>query len=66
MVATAPGAIPSGNSAASGPANGTPGGLVCNNGSTQTANNCAGNGGLWEPDLKTREIIYGAGVMVKF
>ena len=63
---TAPGAIPSGNSAASGPANGTPGGLVCNNGSAQTANNCAGNGGLWEPDLKTREIVFGAGVMVKF
>jgi hypothetical protein len=27
---------------------------------------CAGEGGVWFPDLRTREAIWGAGVMVKF
>jgi hypothetical protein len=63
---TAPGAQPSGSGAASGPSNGTPGGLVCNDGSSQTANGCANDGGVWQPDLHTREIVFGAGVMLKF
>ncbi len=45
---------------------GSPSQLVCNNGSTVGADNCAVEGGVWNPDLRTREIIYGAGVMVKF
>jgi hypothetical protein len=39
---------------------------VCNDGSSQIANGCANNGGVWQPDLRTREIVFGAGVMVKF
>jgi hypothetical protein len=46
--------------------NGAPGSFVCNNGSTQAADNCAGEGGTWFPDLRKRELIWGAGVMVKF
>jgi hypothetical protein len=61
---TAPGALPSGSGAASGNVNGTPGGFVCNNG--MAGSNCAANGGLWEPDLRVRETILGAGVLVKF
>lgn len=61
---TAPGAQPSGSGAASGNVTGTPGGFVCNNGTP--GSNCAANGGLWEPDLRTKETILGAGVMVKF
>jgi hypothetical protein len=45
---------------------GSPSQLVCNNGSTVGADNCAAEGGVWNPDLRTREIIYGAGVLVKF
>ena len=63
---TAPGALPAGGGAASGNVNGTPGGLVCNNGTTANAPSCAGAGGLWQPDLQTREIVYGVGVLVKF
>ena len=46
--------------------NGSPGSLVCNNNSVAGADNCAAEGGLWFPDLVTREVIWGAGVMVKF
>ena len=40
--------------------------FVCNNGSTIGPDNCANEGGIWFPDLRTRELIWGAGVMVKF
>jgi hypothetical protein len=45
---------------------GAPASFVCNNGSTIGTDNCASAGGLWFPDLVTREVIWGAGVMVKF
>ena len=45
---------------------GAPSSFVCNNGSVAGADNCASAGGVWFPDLQTREIIWGAGVMVKF
>jgi Putative beta-barrel porin-2, OmpL-like. bbp2/Carboxypeptidase regulatory-like domain len=48
------------------PAGGSPSNYVCNNGSAMGGDNCAGEGGVWYPDLRTREIIWGAGVMVKF
>ena len=46
--------------------NGSPGQMVCNNGSVIGASNCAGEGGVWYPDLRTSELIWGAGIMVKF
>jgi hypothetical protein len=45
---------------------GAPSSYVCNNGSIAGADSCASGGGLWYPDLQTREVIWGAGVMVKF
>jgi hypothetical protein len=45
---------------------GSPGSYVCNNGTTVASDNCATEGGVWYPDLRTRELIWGAGVMVKF
>src|SRR5579862_3721595 len=45
---------------------GSPASYVCNNGSTIGSDNCTGEGGIWYPDLRTREVIWGAGVMVKF
>ena len=45
---------------------GAPASLTCNNGSVAGADACAGEGGIWNPDLRKREVIYGAGVMVKF
>jgi hypothetical protein len=45
---------------------GAPASFVCNNGSSSGADQCASEGGLWFPDLVTREVIWGAGVMVKF
>jgi hypothetical protein len=45
---------------------GAPASLVCNNGSVTGMNDCAHEGGIWYPDLRTREVIWGAGVMVKF
>jgi putative OmpL-like beta-barrel porin-2/carboxypeptidase family protein len=45
---------------------GTPASPVCNSGSTIGADDCASQGGVWFPDLRTREVIWGAGVMVKF
>ena len=45
---------------------GTPASPVCNSGSTIGEDNCANEGGVWFPDLRTREVIWGAGVMVKF
>ena len=46
--------------------NGSPGDYVCNNGSAMGSDLCGAEGGVWYPDLRTREIIWGAGVMVKF
>jgi hypothetical protein len=46
--------------------NGAPASLVCNNGSAAAADVCANEGGVWYPDLRTREVVWGAGVMVKF
>ncbi|GAC1452408.1 MAG: hypothetical protein PVSMB6_04480 [Steroidobacteraceae bacterium] len=46
--------------------NGAPASLVCNNNSSIGADACATEGGVWFPDLRKREIIWGAGVMVKF
>jgi hypothetical protein len=43
-----------------------PASFVCNNGSTIGADACANGGGIWYPDLRTREVIWGAGLMVKF
>ncbi|MGA2707576.1 MAG: TonB-dependent receptor [Steroidobacteraceae bacterium] len=40
--------------------------VVCNNGSAIAADNCAGEGGIWYPDLRKSEAVWGAGVMVKF
>jgi putative OmpL-like beta-barrel porin-2/carboxypeptidase family protein len=45
---------------------GAPASLVCNNGSAAAADVCANEGGVWYPDLRTREVVWGAGVMVKF
>ena len=45
---------------------GSPASLVCNNGSVIGADACASEGGVWYPDLRTREVIWGAGLMVKF
>jgi hypothetical protein len=45
---------------------GAPTSQVCNNGSVAGADNCASAGGLWYPDLVTRQVIWGAGVLVKF
>jgi hypothetical protein len=53
---------PNGNS-------GSPGSTVnvCSDGSNPVGGACgAGTGGLWNPDLRTREVLFGAGVMVKF
>ncbi|HZO22080.1 MAG TPA: outer membrane beta-barrel protein [Steroidobacteraceae bacterium] len=45
---------------------GSPASMVCNNGSAIGTDGCANEGGVWYPDLRTREVIWGAGVMVKF
>jgi hypothetical protein len=45
---------------------GSPASMVCNNGAAIGADACANEGGIWYPDLRTRELIWGAGVMVKF
>jgi len=45
---------------------GAPASLVCNNGSAAGADVCANEGGVWFPDLRTREFVWGAGVLVKF
>jgi hypothetical protein len=65
---TPPGASPNGSSQGSGNSYGAPGSIaaVCNDGTAQGAGSCAGDGGVWEPDLRTREVVFGAGVMVKF
>ncbi len=53
--------------------NGSPANFACNSGATagtadptQAAAACAGNGGVWYPDLRSREAMWSAGVLVKF
>jgi len=46
--------------------NGSPASFVCGNGSAIGADNCANAGGIWYPDLRTREVIWGAGILVRF
>jgi hypothetical protein len=45
---------------------GAPASFVCNSGAAIGADNCANEGGVWYPDLRTREVIWGAGILVKF
>ncbi len=45
---------------------GSPASMVCNNGSAAGGDSCANEGGLWYPDLRTREVVWGAGVLVRF
>jgi hypothetical protein len=46
--------------------NGLPADFVCNNGSELGSDNCAKEGGIWYPDLRTSETVLGAGILVKF
>jgi hypothetical protein len=52
--------------------NGNPGQFVCNNGTaagtdpSQTQSLCAANGGVWYPDLRTTQMVWSAGILVKF
>jgi Putative beta-barrel porin-2, OmpL-like. bbp2/Carboxypeptidase regulatory-like domain len=53
--------------------NGSPTNYVCNSGASSGFSNlgqattaCGGAGGVWYPDLRTRQAILSAGVMVKF
>jgi hypothetical protein len=45
--------------------NGSPGSLVCGDG-TVDSGSCAADGGLWYPELVRTEAVFGAGVLVKF
>jgi len=45
---------------------GSPASFACNSGSVIGSDACASEGGVWFPDLRTREVIWGAGVLVKF
>jgi Putative beta-barrel porin-2, OmpL-like. bbp2/Carboxypeptidase regulatory-like domain len=45
---------------------GAPASYVCNSGTTIGTDNCANEGGIWNPDLRTREVVWGAGILVKF
>jgi len=45
---------------------GAPASLVCNSGSIAGSDNCSHEGGVWYPDLRTREVVWGAGVLVRF
>jgi hypothetical protein len=45
---------------------GVPASFVCNSGTPIAADGCANEGGVWFPDLRTREVVWGAGVMIKF
>jgi hypothetical protein len=50
--------------------NGYPSQFACNDGApagtTLTSSSCANDGGVWYPDLRTRQTVLSAGVMVKF
>ena len=45
---------------------GSPASFVCNDGAVMGADRCAAEGGVWFPDLRTSETIWGTGLMVKF
>ncbi|MBV8404286.1 MAG: TonB-dependent receptor, partial [Gammaproteobacteria bacterium] len=45
---------------------GSPASFVCNNGTVIGGDVCAGEGGIWFPDLRASETVWGAGVMVRF
>src|SRR5580693_3450406 len=45
---------------------GAPASLVCNSGSAAGSDSCSHEGGVWSPDLRSREVVWGAGVLVKF
>jgi hypothetical protein len=48
--------------------NGIPTAPVCNNGASAASvgDGCAGEGGIWYPDLRKSEVVWGFGVMVRF
>jgi hypothetical protein len=48
--------------------NGNPTAPVCNNGASASSvsDSCAAEGGIWYPDLRKSEFIWGFGVMVRF
>jgi hypothetical protein len=48
--------------------NGSPGQLACNNGAPigSTTDSCVAEGGVWYPDLRTRQATLSGGVLVKF
>jgi hypothetical protein len=48
--------------------NGAPTSAVCNNGSiaSSDSDSCAAEGGIWYPDLRKTEFVWGFGVMVRF
>ena len=47
---------------------GSPSSLVCNSGINAPASDptCSSNGGIWYPDLRTRQTTLSGGVLVKF
>jgi hypothetical protein len=45
---------------------GMPATVVCSNGTPMGADSCLNAGGIWFPDLRTREVVWGAGVLVRF
>jgi len=45
---------------------GAPANLVCKNGAPMGPDFCLNEGGIWYPDLRSREVVWGAGVMVRF
>jgi hypothetical protein len=48
--------------------NGDPAAAVCNNGNSagSVSDSCAAEGGIWYPDLRKSEAVWGFGVMVRF
>ena len=48
--------------------NGIPTAPVCNNGSSaqSVGDSCTAEGGIWYPDLRKTEVVWGFGVMVRF
>ena len=50
--------------------NGSPSQYVCNDGApagtSLTSTSCSNDGGVWYPDLRTRQTVFSAGVLVKF
>lgn len=48
--------------------NGAPEAPVCNNGTSAASvgDSCSAEGGIWYPDLRRSEVVWGFGIMVKF